>query len=262
MLVFMLSDHNRQHDEYLPYSMPLGYAIKGKTLKNNKLHFLIDHCRDELKEKKSQILCEVYDGQWQNVCMTSAQGEPLNKLRLIKPTWQCIQKLSKDKCLQELTLASKLKTVDIEVLSTLSTLPNSLCELYNIRIQWELDGSFIISSRGGSNFSNPVMGKIRSVTWITHPQLWEETRDITHLLWNDEPGKPRKKQTVGLRESERNLVYLLDNEIVTALESELGDQLFDEENTSESNNDERKSNEVLLSLALKHEDITLLWDIL
>ena len=262
VLVFMLSDHNRQHDEYLPYSMPLGYAMKGKTLKNNKLRFLIDHCRDELKEKKIPILCEVYDGQWQNVCMTSAQGEPLNKLCLIKPTWQRIQKLSKDKCLQELTLASKLKTVDIEALSTLSTLPNSLCELYNIRIQWELDGSFIISSRRGSNFSNPVMGKIRSVTEITHPQLWEETRNITHLPWNDEPGKPRKKQTVGLRESERNLVHLLDNEIVTALESELGDQFFDEENTSESNNDERKSDEVLLSLALKHEDITLLRDIL
>ena len=46
VLVFMLSDHNRQHDEYLPYSMPLGYAMKGKTLKNNELRFLIDHCRD------------------------------------------------------------------------------------------------------------------------------------------------------------------------------------------------------------------------
>ena len=67
---------------------------------------------------------------------------------------------------------------------------------------------------------------------------------------------------MGLRESERNLVHLLDNEIVTALESELSDQFFDEENTSESNNDERKSNEVLLSLALKHEDITVLQDIL
>ena len=119
-LVFMLSDHNRQHDEYVPYSMPLGYAMKGKTLKNNELSFLIDHCRDELKEKKIPILCEVYDGQWQNVCMTSTEGEPLNKLHLIKPTWQRIQKLSKEKCIQELTLASKLKTVDIEKLEKLS----------------------------------------------------------------------------------------------------------------------------------------------
>ena len=104
--------------------------------------------------------------------MTSIQGEPLNKLRSIKPTWQCIQKLSKEKCIQELTLASKLKTVDIEKLEKLSTLPNGLCELYNIRIQWELNGSFIISFRGGSNFRNAVMGKIRSVTNVTHPELW------------------------------------------------------------------------------------------
>ena len=200
VLVFMLSDHNRQHDEYVPYSMPLGYAMKGKTLKNNELCFLIDHCRDELKEKKIPILCEVYDGQWQNVCMTSTQGEPLNKLRLIKPTWQCIQKLSKEKCIQELTLASKLKTVDIEKLEKFSILPNGLCELYNIRIQRELNGSFIISSRGGSNFGNAVMGKIRSVTNVTHPELWEETDNNTHLLRNDDPARPRKKQTVGLKE--------------------------------------------------------------
>ena len=67
-------------------------VIKGKTLKNIKLRFILDHCRDELKEKKIPILCEVYDGQWQNVCMTSAQGEPLNKLRLIKPTSQKLMK--------------------------------------------------------------------------------------------------------------------------------------------------------------------------
>ena len=262
VLVFMLSDHNRQHDEYVPYSMPLGYAMKGKTLKNNELRFLIDHCRDELKEKKIPILCEVYDGQWQNVCMTSTQGEPLNKLRLIKPTWQRIQKLSKEKCIQELTLASKLKTVDIEKLEKLSILPNGLCELYNIRIQRELNGSFIISSRGGSNFGNAVMGKIRSVTNVTHPELWEKTDNNTHLLRNDDPARPRKKQTVGLRESERNLVHLLDTEIVTALETELGDDFLDEESTSQSNNEERNSAEVLLSLALNHEDITLLRDIL
>ena len=54
----------------------------------------------------------------------------------------------------------------------------------------------------------------------------------------------------------------MDNEIVTALETELGDDFLDEESTSQSNNDERNSAEVLLSLALKHEDITLLRDIL
>ena len=106
------------------------------------------------------------------------------------------------------------------------------------------------------------MGKIRSVTNVTHPELWEMTDNNTHQLRNDDPARPRKKQTVGLRESERNLVHLLDNEIVTALETELGDDFFDEESTSQSNNDERNSAEVLLSLALKHEDITLLRDIL
>ena len=29
VLVFMLSDHNRHHEEFVPYSLPLGYAMKG-----------------------------------------------------------------------------------------------------------------------------------------------------------------------------------------------------------------------------------------
>ena len=29
VLVFMISDHNRHHEEFIPYSLPLGYAMKG-----------------------------------------------------------------------------------------------------------------------------------------------------------------------------------------------------------------------------------------
>ena len=86
VLVFMLSDHNRHHEEFVPYSLPLGYAMKGKHLSNNELRFLVDECRRKLKERGIPILCEVYDGQWQNLCMTNKDGNPLMKLKLVKNT--------------------------------------------------------------------------------------------------------------------------------------------------------------------------------
>ena len=48
VLVFMISDHNRHHEESIPYSLPLGYAMKGKHLNNSELRFLVNHCRDKL----------------------------------------------------------------------------------------------------------------------------------------------------------------------------------------------------------------------
>ena len=108
VLVFMLSDHNRHHQEFIPYSLPLGYAMKGKNMSNKDLRYLVDKCRNKLQEKNIPVLCEVYDGQWQHVCMTSTDGSPLTELHLVKPTWQRVQKMSKEKCLQEMILASKI----------------------------------------------------------------------------------------------------------------------------------------------------------
>ena len=51
VLVFILSDHNRDHEEFIPYSLPLGYAMKGKNLSNSELRYLVDKCRCTLREK-------------------------------------------------------------------------------------------------------------------------------------------------------------------------------------------------------------------
>ena len=48
VLVFMLSDHNRHHQEFIPYSLPLGYAMKGKNMSNKDLCYLADKCRNKL----------------------------------------------------------------------------------------------------------------------------------------------------------------------------------------------------------------------
>ena len=140
VLVFMLSDHNRQHNEFLPYSMPLGYAMKGKTLRNCELCYLINYCRNTLKSENIPILCEVYDGQWQNICMTHENGEPLTKLRLTKQTWQRVQKYSKNKCFQEVCLASKCKSADLDTMSKAQKLFSGTYNFHNLKITKQQSG--------------------------------------------------------------------------------------------------------------------------
>ena len=81
-------------------------------MNHSELRFLVNHCQDKLHERNIPVLCEVYDSQWQNLCMISEEGSSLNELRVIKPTWQRVRKFTKEKCIQEITLLSKLKAVD------------------------------------------------------------------------------------------------------------------------------------------------------
>ena len=101
-------------------------------------------------ERNIPVLCEVYDGQWQNLCMTTENGDPLNELRLIKPTWQWVSKFTKEKCLQELNLLSKLKTSDLEVISNLPRLEKGEITYYNLRITKNSNYAVSLESTGGS----------------------------------------------------------------------------------------------------------------
>ena len=260
VLVFMISDHNHHHKEFIPYSLPLGYAMKGKHLNNSDLRFLVNHCRDKLQERNIPVLCEVYDGQWQNLCMFSEDGSPLNGLRLIKPSWQRVRKYTKDKCIQEIGLLSKLKAVDLEEISAHKRLEEGKIKYYNLEISKTSTHAIEVTSTGGPAFSQPTIQHIKTVTKENYPELWIENEDILNedATWEDK--KIHTKKVIGLREAEHNLVHLLEYEIVKALEKEIGE--FTKADESEESVVEKDRTQVLLHLALTHSDIKLLDEIL
>ena len=261
VLVFMISNHNCHHEEFIPYSLPLGYAMKGKHLNNSELRFLVNHCREKLLEKKIPVLCEVYDGQWQNLCMLSEEGSPLNELRLIKPTWQKVRKFTKEKCIQEITLLSKLKAVDLEEIAAGKRLEEGTLKYYNVEICKKSTHKLELSSTGGPAFSQPTIQHMKTATKDKYPELWNEQQNVSNEEENTTDDKKLcSKKVIGLRETERNLVHLLDTEIVAALEEEIGD-LTEADGAEDSVVQEDRS-KILLRLALKHSDIKLLAEIL
>ena len=254
----MLSDHNRHHKEFIPYSQPLGYAMKGKHLNNKELCFLVDNCRDELHVRNIPVLCEVYDGQWQNLCMMTENGEPLNELHLIKPTWQRVSKFMKEKCLQEINIISKIKTADLETISQLERLDKGEVKHYNINITQNCRHGITLVSTGGTGFSQPAIQHIKTATRQEYPELWENIEIVENA---DEKPRGRTKRTIGLRETELNLVHLLDTDIVKALQDEIGtfaDNIDEQEDVTE----EKDRAQLLLCMALKQSDIKLLDEIL
>ena len=80
LLVFMLTDKDRKQSKNVPYSYPVLYAMKGNSMTNKHLEFLVDKVRNELKERKIPVLCEAYDGQWHKFVTEDKKGQALTKL--------------------------------------------------------------------------------------------------------------------------------------------------------------------------------------
>ena len=116
LLVFMISDKDRLQDSLATNSMPLAYTLKGRSLSNSELRYLINKVRNTLHERKIKVLCEIYNGQWQYTVMHDEDGNPLNRLRVSSETWSRISKLSKSRVVDELMSITNMKLGDINLL--------------------------------------------------------------------------------------------------------------------------------------------------
>ena len=80
----MLNKKDQIHKMNAPNCAPMAYCLKGKSLKMDDLQYMTSKCHDELQSRNILILCEIYNGQWQNVVVFNEVGEPLTKLQLMK----------------------------------------------------------------------------------------------------------------------------------------------------------------------------------
>ena len=111
LLVFMLTNKDRKQNKHVPYSYPVAYALKGSSMSNCDLHFMVNKLHNELKKRNINVLCEAYDVQWHNHIVLGSNGQHLTKMHG-KITRQHISKLSKDKCLEQLSVHSIMKNTE------------------------------------------------------------------------------------------------------------------------------------------------------
>ena len=172
VLVFMITEKDRLQQDCIPYAYPVAYALKGSSMGNADLRFMVSEVRAECNRRKIPLLCEVYDGQWQQFIASSTNGDHLTKLHG-RNTWNHISAYSKEKVLSEMNEASVVKTFDLDLLR----ISKKLCvggqvEFGNITVWRSNTGALFTETLGGPNFDEPVMSKFVSVTEITRPDLF------------------------------------------------------------------------------------------
>ena len=84
------------------YTHPVGYVLKGPSLPVSKMCNIINHLWNDLKQSGVDVICEMSDGQWANMCFESADGFPLTLLHLQKKNWNAAKNLSRKVVLNKL----------------------------------------------------------------------------------------------------------------------------------------------------------------
>ena len=154
LLVFIISDKDRLQDSSAPNSMPPAYALKGRCLSNSELRFLINKVRNTLHEREIKVLCKIYNGQWQNTVMHNQDGNPLNTLRVSSGTWSRIDKLSKNRIVDELMMTKSVKLSDINLMR-FSTFRQGMNTYNNVEVTKTSAGALHITTLGGKLMKRP-----------------------------------------------------------------------------------------------------------
>ena len=118
MLIFMLSDTDRIKSENMEsYTHPVGYVLKGPSLPVSKMHNIINHLWNDLKHSGVDVICEMSDGQWANMCFENADGFPLILLHLQKKSLNATNNLSRKGVLNKLCDLSSITKDDLLLIS-------------------------------------------------------------------------------------------------------------------------------------------------
>ena len=200
IVVFMATNKNRIQTDSIPYSFPVAYAMKGSSISNDDLRFMVKHLCEEFRKCSIPILTEVYDVQWHQHITTDSDGNCLTKLSW-RHRWQEISTYSKQKCISKMIEGCRVRPSDVNNLDEAQHLENSeetthgnitiKCSISEPDLDDIVTKTLKVGSRGGGEFCTPVLHQFVTVCKHSQPDLFpEEINFSTCHAYADAPGTP------------------------------------------------------------------------
>ena len=174
--MFTLTDKDQKYDRNVPYSFPVAYDLKGSSMTNSHLKYMVDTLRNELKLRNIPVICETYDGQWHKYIMENSNGTRLTRL-FGRDNWNRISNLTKDKCLEEIISMCIVKKSTQNIVSNTAVNKGSEMCMPEINIEKQQNSSLHVWS------GNKKMQYVHIVTPTSRPDLfeYEEIDDNTEI---------------------------------------------------------------------------------
>ena len=143
VLLFLLSDTDREYKKDKLFAVPVAYALKGKSLRVSTARKMVSDVRNFLHQHDIKVIVEAYDGQWAGLVFCDHNDKPLTLFELQRDCWLKFSKMSKKKLVTFIESISRNTQENLDAWSHKTfTLPESL-QIGNIRTElaWHDDTS-------------------------------------------------------------------------------------------------------------------------
>ena len=120
VMVWVLTNINRNSTAEIPCSVPIAYGLKDYKLTSSAMRQATNYVLSKLSEKGIRVCSFSTDGQWINLMVRDASGKPLTLLQLQKDVWSKVQKISKPDLVKLIGGLNKVKYGNNDILSHIS----------------------------------------------------------------------------------------------------------------------------------------------
>ena len=111
ILVFMLSDVNREYKPERPHAIPIAYGLKGYSLKAETLRNMIAFVLRECEARGLRVPIVSFDGQWSRIALRNDVGDPLTVLQLQKDVFMTARSMPKSEQISQLMSSNRVENV-------------------------------------------------------------------------------------------------------------------------------------------------------
>ena len=109
VMVWVLTNVNRNSSTETPCSLPIAYGLKDYKLTTEAMREATNHVLRKCNERGIRVCSFSTDGQWINLMNRNENGDPLTLLQLQKFVWCKVQKIAKQELLK---IIGNLNTID------------------------------------------------------------------------------------------------------------------------------------------------------
>ncbi|CAG2249712.1 unnamed protein product [Mytilus edulis] len=115
VLVWLLSDTDRNYNPEVPNSIPIAYAMKGYSLTTTTMRAMHSGILQTCHEKNVDVLCSCLDGQWIKLATRDINNNPLTLLQLQRDVWDKARKETRDGIISKLSTSSMVRKMNEDV---------------------------------------------------------------------------------------------------------------------------------------------------
>ena len=107
VLLFLLTDTDCSYNKDKPSSIPVAYALKGRSLKTETTRQMVADVMNFLHQHKINVLVKAYDGQWSSLVFHDLNDKPLTLFKLQRDCWLKFKTMSQEKLINFVESLSK-----------------------------------------------------------------------------------------------------------------------------------------------------------